>query len=67
MVQKEEISDTEIAFRALYATMLYRIKGGDKGGEAIKDTIELISPVVGELAAMYGKVERGEVDLFKDM
>ena len=67
MVQKEEISDTEIAFRALYATMLYRIKGGDKGGEAIKDTIELISPVVGELAAIYGKVERGEVDLFKDM
>lgn len=67
MVQKEEISDTEIAFRALYATMLYRIKGGNKGGEAIKDTIELISPVVGELAAMYGKVERGEVDLFKDM
>jgi hypothetical protein len=67
MVQNEEISDTEIAFRALYATMLYRIKGGDKGGEAIKDTIELISPVVGELAAMYGKVERGEVDLFKDM
>ncbi len=67
MVQKEEISDTEIAFRALYATMLYHIKGGDKGGEAIKDTIELISPVVGELAAMYGKVERGEVDLFKDM
>ena len=61
------MSDTEIAFRALYATMLYRIKGGDKGVEAIKDTIELISPVVGELAAMYGKVERGEVDLFQDM
>jgi hypothetical protein len=67
MVKKDDISDTELAFRALYATMLYRIKGGDKGGEAIKDTIELISPVVGELAAMYGKVERGEVDLFKDM
>lgn len=67
MVKKEEVSDTEIAFRALYATMLYRIKGGDKGVEAIKDTIELISPVVGELAAMYGKVERGEVDLFQDM
>ena len=67
MVKKDDISDTELAFRALYATMLYRIKGGNKGGEAIKDTIELISPVVGELAAMYGKVERGEVDLFKDM
>ena len=67
MVKKDDISDTELAFRALYATMLYRIKGGNKGGEAIKDTIELISPVVGELAAMYGKVERGEVDLFQDM
>ena len=67
MVKKDDISDTELAFRALYATMLYRIKGGNKGGEAIKDTIELISPVVGELAAMYGKVERGEVDLYQDM
>jgi hypothetical protein len=47
--------------------MLYRIKGDAKRAEAIKDTIELVSPVVGELAAMYGKVERGEVDLFKDM
>jgi hypothetical protein len=26
-----------------------------------------VSPVVAELSAMYGKVERGEVDLFKDM
>jgi hypothetical protein len=67
MVKKEDISDTELAFRALYAAMLYRIKGDAKRAEAIKDTIELVSPVVGELAAMYGKVERGEVDLFKDM
>ena len=67
MVKKEDVSDTELAFRALYAAMLYRIKGDEKRAEAIKDTIELVSPVVAELAAMYGKVERGEVDLFKDM
>ena len=67
MIKKEDVSDTEVAFRALYAAMLYRIKGDAKRAEAIKDTIELVSPVVAELAAIYGKVERGEVDLFKDM
>ena len=61
------MSDTEIEFRALYAAMLYRIKGDAARASAIGDTIELVSPVVGELAAMYGKVERGEIDLFKDM
>ncbi len=60
----QDISDTELAFRALYAAMLYRIKGdGAKG--AVADTIEYISPVIAELSSMYGKVERGEVDLFK--
>ncbi len=59
------ISDTELSFRALYATMLYRIKGeGEKS--AVADTIEFISPVIAELAAMYHKVERGEIDLFKE-
>ena len=64
---KPGMSDTELCFRALYAAMLYRIKGDTKHAETIKDTIELVSPVVAELASMYGKVERGEVDLFKDM
>ena len=67
MVKKEDISDTELAFRALYATMLYRIKGDKKREETIRDTMELVSPVVAELADMYRKVELGEVDLFKDM
>ena len=67
MISRDDVSDTELAFRALYAAMLYRIKGDKKRAEAISDTIELVSPVVAELAAMYGKVERGEVDLFKDM
>ena len=58
------MTDTELCFRALYAAMLYRIKGeGEKG--AVKDTIEFVSPVVAELASLYRKVETGEIDLFK--
>ncbi len=60
-----DMNDTELCFRALYAAMLYRIKG-DGGKGAVVDTIEYISPVIGELAAMYHKVERGEIDLFKE-
>lgn len=59
------MNDTELCFRALYATMLYRIKG-EGGKSAVADTIDYISPVIGELAAMHGKVERGEIDLFKE-
>lgn len=64
IIDKEEISDTELCFRALYAALLYRIKGG--GQKAIADTIAVISPAIGELAAIYGKVERGEINLFED-
>lgn len=64
LVGEAEMTDTELCFRALYAAMLYRIKGeGEKG--AVKDTIEFVSPVVAELANLYRKVETGEVDLFK--
>ncbi|MDO4758656.1 MAG: DUF4924 family protein [Rikenellaceae bacterium] len=59
------MSDTELCFRALYATMLYRIKG-EGGKKAVTDTLEFISPVIAELAALHGKVERGEEDLFKE-
>lgn len=59
------MSDTELAFRALYAVMLYRIKG-ETEHPAVKDTLEFISPVVAGLAAMHGKVERGEIDLYKE-
>ena len=61
---KSDVSDTELCFRALYAAMLYRIRGG--GDKAVADTVEYVSPVIAELSAMYRKVERGEVDLFKD-
>ena len=64
ILDNNEISDTELAFRALYAAMLYRIKGS--GEKAIEDTLAVISPSIGELAAIYGKVERGELNLFED-
>lgn len=59
------MSDTELAFRALYAAMLYRIKG-QSDIAAVTDTLEYVSPAVAELAAMYRKVETGEIDLFKE-
>ena len=65
LVGGAEMTDTELCFRALYAAMLYRIKGeGEKA--AVKDTIEFVSPVVAELASLYRKVETGEMDLFKN-
>ncbi len=64
VLAKGNVSDTELCFRALYAAMLYRIKGG--GDSAINDTLEYISPVIGALTAMYHKVERGEIHLFED-
>lgn len=64
ILDNEDISDTELCFRALYAALLYRIKGG--GERAIKDTLAVVSPAVAELAALYGKVERGELNLFED-
>ncbi len=59
-----EMTDTELCFRALYATMLYRIKG-DGAKNAVVDTIEYISPVVAELAKVFRLSECGEVDLFR--
>lgn len=58
------MSDTELCFRALYAAMLYRIKG--EGEKAVADTLEVVSPFVALLADYYHKVERGEIDLFKE-
>lgn len=64
IIDKSDISDTELCFRALYAALLYRIKGS--GQSVIADTLAVVSPVIGELAALYGKVERGEINLFED-
>ena len=59
-----EMSDTELCFRALYAAMLYRIKG--QGESVVADTIEVISPFIATLTDYYHKVEKGEIDLFKE-
>ncbi|MBQ2247744.1 MAG: DUF4924 family protein [Tidjanibacter sp.] len=64
VIARDGIGDIELCFRALYAAMLYRIKGDESKQGAIEDVVSLISPVVASLADFYGKVERGEVDLF---
>lgn len=62
--KESEMSDIELCFRALYAAMLYRIKG--KGESAVADTLEVVSPVIATLTDYYHKVEKGEIDLFKE-
>ena len=64
ILDNDDISDTELCFRALYAAMLYRIKGS--GERAIEDTLAVISPAIAELSAIHGKAERGEINLFED-
>ena len=64
VLARDGVGDIELCFRALYATMLYRIKGDSSKSGAIEDVVTLISPVIATLADMYRKVERGEVDLF---
>jgi hypothetical protein len=59
-----DISDIELAFRALYAAMLYRIKG--EKGELSDEVISLVSPVVATLADIFHRAERGEIDLYKE-
>lgn len=59
--KESKASDTELCFRALYATMLYRIKG--EGDQVVADTLEVVSPVIATLADFYHKVERGEIAL----
>lgn len=59
LLGNENISDTELCFRALYAAMLYRIKG--EGESVVSDTLEVVSPVIAMLSEFYHKVERGEI------
>lgn len=56
-------SDMELAFRALYAAMLYRIKGIK--GDVADEVVALVSPVIALLSDIYHKAERGEIDLYK--
>lgn len=61
---KTDVSEIELCFRALYAVVLYRIKGDKSHEEGIRNVIDLISPVIAELASVYRQVERGEIDLY---
>lgn len=64
-IGKEDISDIELAFRSLYAVMLYRIKGDDSKENTNSEIIGLISPLIGELARIFHAVERGEIDIWE--
>lgn len=66
VLARDGVSDIELCFRALYAAILYRIKGDTDKQGAIEDVVALISPTIALLAQTYGQVERGEVDLFKE-
>lgn len=59
----KNIGDIELCFRALYATMLYRMKGQDNA--ALTEVTHSISPVIAELARVYKGVEEGTIDLSK--
>lgn len=63
---KDGVSDIEICFRALYAVMLYRIKGDKTKENSISDVIEFISPLVGELAGIFTLAEHGELDIWDE-
>lgn len=65
LIGKADISDTELAFRALYAAMLYRIKGDKTKDSSISDVIELVSPLIGELARIFHLSENGELDIWE--
>jgi hypothetical protein len=61
------VTDIEICFRALYAVMLYRIKGvQDDHSQDINDVITLISPLIAMLSDFYLKNERGEIDIYRE-
>ena len=66
MMGNENIPDVELMFRALYAVMLYRIKGDGTKESSISDVIELISPVIGELARIFQIAELGELDIWNE-
>jgi flagellin-specific chaperone FliS len=60
---RQDVSDIELAFRALYAAMLYKMKGVH--AEISDEVVALVSPVIALLSDIYHKVERGELDLYK--
>lgn len=66
VLARDGVGDVELCFRALYATMLYRLKGDNTKQGAVEDVVSLISPVVATLADIYRRVEQGTFDLFAE-
>lgn len=60
---RDDIGDIELCMRALYAAVLYKIKGDRQ--QVVEEVINNVSPVINLLSHIYGQVERGEIDLFK--
>lgn len=65
-LEKDEMTDIEFCMRALYSAMLYRIKGDKQHKQYVEDVLTLISPVIARLAKIYGEVEAGKFDLYKN-
>lgn len=64
-LKADNISDIELCFRALYSVILCRLKGMDQV-QYVTDVLEVISPVVANLATIYRQGEEGLVDLYKE-
>ncbi|MCD7963933.1 MAG: DUF4924 family protein [Rikenellaceae bacterium] len=64
-MDKVAMSDIELCLRALYAVILYRIKGDEEHKTFVDDTLALISPVVAQLARIHKEIEDGKFDLYK--
>lgn len=63
-LEKKDISDIELFFRALYSVVLLRIKGNaDNDNPYIRNVILLISPLIAELSTIFHRIERGEIDI----
>ena len=63
VLARDGVSDMELCFRALYAVMLYRIKGDESKKEVNEDVVAMISPVIGKLAEIYHLIEMGKFDI----
>lgn len=64
-MEVKDMSDIAICFRALYAVILLRIKGGDTDNKYIQDVLEVISPLIALLSSYFMRIEQGKIDLFE--
>lgn len=69
----KEISDIEACFKALYSVMLCRLKSATssetqgQNSQYINDVMELVSPLIANLAAIHIAAEQGKIDLYKGL